>query len=59
MISRIVITSGGTERTVSAAEWKSMALPERVQLLGTDAVRFYDGATQLTTREALAVLKAS
>jgi hypothetical protein len=59
VISRIVITSGGTERSISVADWRAMALTERIALLSSDSVRFYDGSTQLSAREALAVLKSS
>jgi hypothetical protein len=57
MITRVVITQGGTERALSLDEWKRLVLTERVALLADDLVRFYAGATPLSAREALAALK--
>jgi hypothetical protein len=57
MITRVVITQGGTERAISLDEWKQMVLTERVALLANDAVRFYAGVTPLSAREALVALK--
>jgi hypothetical protein len=57
MITRVVITKGGTERALSLDEWKRLVLTERVALLADDSVRFYAGATPLSPREALAALK--
>ena len=59
MITRVVVTQGGTERAISVDEWKQIVLTERVALLANDSVRFYAGATPLSSREALVAMKNS
>jgi hypothetical protein len=59
MITRVVITQGGTEQAISLDQWKQLVLTERVALLANDSVRFYAGTTPLSPREALVALKSS
>jgi len=59
MITRVVVTQGGTERAISVDEWKQIVLTERVALLANDSVRFYAGATPLSSRDAPVALKNS
>lgn len=59
MITRVVIVQGGTEQAISIDEWKGMVLTERITLLANDSVKFYDGATPLSHREALVALKSA
>jgi hypothetical protein len=57
MITNIVISTGGLKKSVTVKDWLALPLTERVAHIANNTVEFYDGAKQLTSREALAVLR--
>jgi hypothetical protein len=58
VVTRIVVDKDGTRKTTDVAGWKAFTLTERIDLMNTNNVHFFDNATELTPREALAAMKA-
>jgi hypothetical protein len=59
MITKIVLNKDGVDTQLSPDQWKALPLTDRVAAMGANAVHFFAGAQELSSREALAALKAS
>jgi hypothetical protein len=57
MITNIVLTATGQQKSVTIKEWLAMPLTERVGHITNGTVEFYSGTKKVTAREALTVLK--
>jgi hypothetical protein len=57
VITKIIITRDGTDAAITVDQWKTLSLPERVGFISKSSVRFYNGAGEISARDALAALK--
>jgi hypothetical protein len=57
MITKVVIVAGGQEKPLTVKEWLALPLTERVGHISAGTVQFFNGATKLSSRDALTALK--